>query len=73
MNNYETTGSDKFCKFDREMSKKIEPFHNYNENIWLENTQLIKFSEVFALLRNVVSEFLISLKRIYLSEVDGKL
>ena len=62
-----------FANLIEKCPKKIEPFHNYNENIWLENTQLIKFSEVFALFRNVVSGFLISLKRIYLSEVDGKL
>ena len=62
-----------FANLIEKYPKKIEPFHNYNGNIWLENTQLIKFSEVFALFRNVVSDFLISLKRIYLSEVDGKL
>ena len=40
-------------------------FHNYKENIWLINVQLIISKRCFVLFRNVVSEFLIF--QIYLS------
>ena len=32
-------------------------FHNYKENIWLKNVQLIISKRCFVLFRNVVSEF----------------
>ena len=59
INNYETTGSDKFCEFDREINQNITPscFHSYKENIWLKNMQLIETKRCFILFRNIVSEF----------------
>ena len=45
INNYESTRSDKFCEFDREILHcyiNTELFHNYIENIWLKIVQLIK-------------------------------
>ena len=32
-------------------------FHNYKENIWLKNMQLIETKRCFVFSRNVVSEF----------------
>ena len=59
INNYETTGSDKFCKFDREINQNITPScFIITMKIMAQKMQLIESKKCFVPFRNEVSEFL---------------
>ena len=50
MNHYETTRSDEFCEFDKEIIQIQHKAVSQNQkNIWLKNMQFVKFERRFAL------------------------
>ena len=55
MNNYETTRSDEFCEFDREIIQNTtQSCFTKSENIWLKNMRLIKFDRHLVLYKHSI-------------------